>query len=234
MALSSLSDVMPPEWRAASFGMLMSGLFLGFAAAPSMALLLTHLQVSILAFSMVLIGFLNTVLFFPETLDPEKSTIARETRRNQLAGMTSTERVVHAIKRPARELSILNRSELFRLLSVLAFFSGMVSSGDQTLLLYYVEERLAFDDHDVAMMFMISGILGIFAQGVLLKPFIECTGERLVVTFCFLLGAADNFMYGIAKSKTLVFVAMGLGALTNMSFPTISAIKANNVVSHMR
>lgn len=229
IALSSLSDVMPPQWRAASFGMLLAGLYVGFATAPTLALLLTHFQVSVLAFCMVLIGFINTLFFFPETLAPEKAAIASQVRSAQVAGMTTRQRIVWNIKRPAWELSILNRSELFRLLSVLAFFSGMVSSGDQTLLLYYVEERLAFNDHDVAKMFLISGLLGILSQAVLLKPFIECAGERMVVTFCFVLGAADNFMYGIAKSKTMVFVAMGLGALTNMSFPTISAIKANNV-----
>jgi len=229
VALSSLSDVMPPEWRAASFGMLLAGLFLGFAMSPQLSLLMTHFHVSVLAAAVVLFGFVYAVFCFPETLPPERAAIASQLRQAQVEGMTPTERLFWNLKRPAWELSILNRNQLFRLLSVLAFFSGMVSSGDQTLLLYYVEERLAFNDHDVATMFLIMGLLGIFAQAVLLKPFIECVGERLVVTFCFLVGAADNFMYGIAKDKTLVFVAMGLGSLTNMSFPTISAIKANNV-----
>jgi MFS transporter, DHA1 family, tetracycline resistance protein len=230
VALSSLSDVMPPQLRAASFGMLIAGLYLGFAAAPTLALTLGHFQVSILSFTLVFLGFLNTVFFFPETLSPERAAMATESRRSEVAGLSQAQHVLWSITRPARELSILNRNDLFRLLSVLAFFSGMVSSGDQTLLLYYVEERLAFNDKDVATMFMISGILGILCQSLLLKPFIEFVGERMVVTFCFAIGAMDNFMYGVAKHKALVFVAMAMGSLTAMSFPTISAIKANNVV----
>jgi MFS transporter, DHA1 family, tetracycline resistance protein len=230
VALSSLSDVMPPQWRAASFGMLIAGLYLGFAAAPTLALALGHFQVSILSLTMVLLGFLHTVFFFPETLSPEKAAIAKESRRSEVAGLTQAQHILWNVVRPARELSILNRNDLFRLLSVLAFFSGMVSSGDQTLLLYYLEERLAFNDKDIATMFMMIGILGILCQSLLLKPFIECVGERMVVTFCFAIGAMDNFMYGVAKHKALIFVAASLGSLTAMSFPTISAIKANNVV----
>jgi hypothetical protein len=39
-----------------------------------------------------------------------------------------------------RAPSDLNRNRLFRLLSLLAFFSGMVTSGDHTLFIYYIEE----------------------------------------------------------------------------------------------
>jgi len=53
---------------------------------------------------------------------------------------------------------------LFRILAILAFFSGAVQSADQTLLVYYLEERVGFGDSDVAKMFLIFGILGIFAQ----------------------------------------------------------------------
>lgn len=229
VALSALSDVMPPQWRAASFGMLLAGMFLGFATAPTLALTMSHLHISMLACVMVAFGFLNALFFFPETLPPEKAALARETRRGQVAGMTKRDRIIWNLKRPAWELSILNRSNFFRLLSLLAFFSGMVTAGDQTLLIYYVEERLGFNDQDVATMFLIVGVLGILSQAVLLKPFIECAGERMVVTFCFIVGALDNFLYGLADEKTLIFVGMACGAVTNMAFPTISAIKANNV-----
>ena len=41
-------------------------------------------------------------------------------------------------------------------LTVLAFVSGISSSGSQSLFLYYVEERIGFDDSDVASKFMCS------------------------------------------------------------------------------
>ncbi|CAB9510394.1 Hippocampus abundant transcript-like protein 1 [Seminavis robusta] len=229
LCMSALADVMPPEWRAASFGLLLAGLSLGFAGAPTLAILMGHRQVSIMGFFMVFLGWLNTLFFFPETLSPEKAAMASAVRRLQVEGMTKKERIIWNLKRPAWELSILNRNDFFRLLAVLAFFSGMVSSGDQTLLVYYLEERLAFKDSDVATMFMINGLLGVFAQAAILKPSIDCIGERMVLACCFVLGAIDNFMYGIARDKSVIFAAGAIGALSMVSFPTISAIKANNV-----
>lgn len=156
-----------------------------------------------------------------------------EARAEQVEGLTRSQKIWWNIQRPLWELSILNRSKLFRLLSLLAFFSGMVSSGDQNLLIYYLEERLSFNDKDVAKMFLIIGLLGIFSQAVVLKPLIQFIGERWVVTLCFILSATDNFMYGVATTKRTIFVAMSISAFTNMAFPTISAIKANNVVRFM-
>eukprot|EP00546_Thalassionema_frauenfeldii_P018674 CAMPEP_0178894468 /NCGR_PEP_ID=MMETSP0786-20121207/26_1 /TAXON_ID=186022 /ORGANISM="Thalassionema frauenfeldii, Strain CCMP 1798" /LENGTH=197 /DNA_ID=CAMNT_0020564547 /DNA_START=689 /DNA_END=1282 /DNA_ORIENTATION=- len=108
----------------------------------------------------------------------------------------------------------------------------MVSQADQTLLLYYLEERLAFNEKDVAKMFVMMGVLGILVQGVLIKPFIACLGERFVIVFAFLLGSVHNVLYGIASKKWVVFVAISLASFVGMSFPTISAIKANNVLEN--
>jgi hypothetical protein len=160
VALSSLGDVMPPKWRAPSFGLLLAGFSLGFALAPQLALLLGHLGVSVFALVTVLLGLMVTVLFFPETLTPEQAAEARDIRRALVAGMTPSEKILWNVKRPVWELSILNRNRLFRLLSLLAFFSGMVTSGDRTLIIYYIEERLGFTDQDIATMFLIMGVLG--------------------------------------------------------------------------
>jgi MFS transporter, DHA1 family, tetracycline resistance protein len=269
VALSSLSDVMPPQWRAPSFGLLLAGFSLGFAVAPQFALLMGHWKVSILALVNVWIGLLIVVLSFPETLPPATAARARLVREEMMRGMSKRKRIVWNIGRPLYELTILNRSELFRLLSLLAFFSGMVTAGDRTLSIYYLEERvrkecrrvffvwtssrrqrlfephapllflirsyftatqLAFNDKDIALMFSILGVLGIFVQACVLKLLNDAVGERRVVMLCFALGTVHNLMYGFAKDKMIIFIAAALSAFVGMSFPTISALKSNNVV----
>ena len=125
----------------------------------------------------------------------------------------------------------MNRNKLFRLLSALTFFSGCVSAGDHTLFLYYVEENFGFNDKDVAMLFLLIGVMGIVVQSVILKPLNSLIGERRVIMVAFIVGALHNFLYGIAQSKKTMFISASIASLTGMSFPTISAIKANNVVS---
>lgn len=235
IALSALSDVMPKQWRAPTFGLLLSGFSLGFALSPFLALALTHYGVSILSLSMLVGGFLYSIFFLPETLSDQAMEAARMVR------MQRSENHIHdhddslfigvarMLSRPIRELAILNRNCLFRLLSALAFFSGMSSSADQTLLLYYVEERLDFNDKDVAIMFGIIGFLGIFVQGLLLKPFTDLVGERYVVVVSFICGAVTNTLYAFAQSKQSIFLAVCVSSFGSMAFPTISAMKANNV-----
>lgn len=236
IALSALSDVMPKKWRAPMFGLLLSGFSLGFALSPVLALGFSHLGVSLLSLCLLMGAFLYSVLFLPETLPSEIAEEARNRRRRDYhchEGQYESETRIHYFKRalirPFKELSILNRNGFFRLLSALAFFSGMSSSADQTLLLYYVEDRMNFNDHDVAIMFGIIGLLGIFVQGVLLRPLTLLMGEKMVVVVSFLMGAMTNTLYAFAPSKSIIFLAVCISSFGGMSFPTISAIKSNNV-----
>eukprot|EP00551_Chaetoceros_affinis_P006024 CAMPEP_0203668402 /NCGR_PEP_ID=MMETSP0090-20130426/5035_1 /ASSEMBLY_ACC=CAM_ASM_001088 /TAXON_ID=426623 /ORGANISM="Chaetoceros affinis, Strain CCMP159" /LENGTH=592 /DNA_ID=CAMNT_0050532825 /DNA_START=755 /DNA_END=2533 /DNA_ORIENTATION=- len=231
IALSSLSDVMPKVWRAPMFGLLLSGFSLGFALSPILALFCTHFVVSVLSLCILICSSLFSIFFLPETLPPEQAMEARMQRteyrmRDNESVLLCTSRM---ILRPFKELSILNRNSFFRLLSALAFFSGMSISADQTLLLYYTEDRLDFNDQDVAKLFGIIGLFGIFVQGVLLKQITDCIGERLVVVVAFICGATTNTMYAFAQTKQVIFYAAICSTFTEMSFPTISAMKSYNV-----
>ncbi len=246
VALSALADVLPQRFRAPGIGLLLAGFMLGFSLSPILTFFLSNIHLSLLSFLVVGLGLVATILLVPETLPPN---IAQETKARreleilheqsldeelegdggQLRWRTMIRRVGRFLVRPMKEMAILNRDSFFRLISLLAFFSGMVSSGDQVLLVYYLEERLNFTTQDVSVMFLIIGVMGLVAQGILLKPLNDCLGEKLVVAFCFFIGAVDNTMYGIAKNKATIYAAVALSALTGMAFPTISAIKANNV-----
>ena len=232
IALSALSDVMPKKWRAPSFGLLLAGFSLGFAFSPLLALVFSHLGVSIFSLSLLVTGFLFAACLLPETLPPEIAQEAIRARSVDPENETALGCVLRHVLRPLRELSILNRNRLFRLLSALAFFSGMSSSADQSLLIYYLEERLGFNDGDVAVLFMIFGLMGIFVQGVVLKPLNDFIGEKHVVVTAFIFGALHNCLYGLATTKSIIYIGVAIGALTGMSFPTISAIKSNNVAEH--
>lgn len=118
-----------------------------------------------------------------------------------------------------------------RLISAVAFFTGMVSSADQILLVYYLEDQLNFDAKDISLMFLTIGVTGIFVQVVVMKPLNDMVGEKMVVALSFMAGTLGNFLYGIGRNKSVIFVALLISGLGSMSFPTISAIKANNVES---
>jgi DHA1 family tetracycline resistance protein-like MFS transporter len=228
ISLSSLSDVMPPMWRAPSFGLISAGFSLGFALSPMLAVYMSHLEVSIFALGILVSGFLFACISLPETLSSDASNKARVKRLEELPTMDTHDIWKYNLLQPGKALMILNRNKLFRLLSALAFFSGCVSTADHTLFLYYAEENFGFNDKDVAKLFLIIGGMGILVQTIVLKPMTSWIGERRVIMVAFLVGALHNFLYGIAKGKTTLFVSATIASFTGMSFPTISAIKANN------
>lgn len=89
--------------------------------------------------------------------------------------------------------------------------------------------QLCFNDEDIANLYMLMGVLGIFVQSFVLKAMLEKVGERSTITISFAFGALHTVLYGVARDKALVFVAMAVGTGVTMAFPTISALKANNV-----
>jgi fucose permease len=89
---------------------------------------------------------------------------------------------------------------------------------------------LDFNDKDIAVLFMIIGFLGIFVQAVVLKFLNDAIGERYVLVLSFTLGCIYNLLVGTATEKSTIFIAICVSTFVGLAFPTISAIKANNVV----
>eukprot|EP00588_Corethron_pennatum_P018575 CAMPEP_0194307466 /NCGR_PEP_ID=MMETSP0171-20130528/4373_1 /TAXON_ID=218684 /ORGANISM="Corethron pennatum, Strain L29A3" /LENGTH=518 /DNA_ID=CAMNT_0039059557 /DNA_START=79 /DNA_END=1635 /DNA_ORIENTATION=+ len=171
----------------------------------------------------MLLKYDGIILPIDEMDDPSRE--AQKTKHFYLRQRIQVSRLLF---RPYRELLILNRSNIFRLLALLAFFSGISASGDQTLLLYYVEQRFQFNDTDVAYLFMLLGLLGILVFTFLLNGMTRCFGEKVVVVVAFIFGAITNSIYALASDKKGIFVGAAIGTVGMMAFPTISAIKSNN------
>ena len=230
IALSALADILPAHLRAPGVGMLMAGFWFGLYIAPTFAIFLNHLQVVALACTLQVLAIMLSVAVFPETLSPEAIELARARHEETNFDRTPFQSILWTLQRPFRELSIINRNGFFRLLSALAFFNGMVTAGDKTLLLYYVDSKLSFTATDIAKMFLLVGLSSVIAQGVVLKPLNECIGERWIVVSCFFASVISNVIYGLSRNKQTLYAGVCLGAITGMAFPTIAAIKANNVV----
>ena len=256
IAISSLSDVIPKHLRAGSFvsycnicvfltltvnnilnrnlhaqGFLLAGFSLGFALSPSLALTMSHFHVSIISFLITVYAMFFLILKLPETLPRRvaEENMTRSLLRQSSYSSNNNHPVMNVLLRSVEELAILNRDSFFRRLAMLAFFSGLAISGDRSLLIYYVEDQLSFNDSDIAKLFMIVGFLGIIVQGGLLNPLTHSIGEKNVVVLSLSFGIAHNVMYGLAKTKDVIFVGVAFSTFSGLSFPTISAIKANNV-----
>lgn len=230
IALSAISDVMPPQLRAPAVGVLMAAYWFGVCIGPTIAAFLGYLNAVVFSCFVAVLSILFAVFFVPETVLP---TIASQTRtrhrRQQRVHDNMLQSICWNFLRPFREISIVNRDGFFRLISVLAFFNGMVTSGDKILLLYYAESKLNFSMSDTAILLLLYGFGSVFTQGVILKPLNDFLGERRILIICFVTAILSNTCYGLATTKQTLYIGIVLGSFAAMAFPSFSAIKANNV-----
>lgn len=74
--------------------------------------------------------------------------------------------------------SVLFRSRLFKILTLVIFLTQMANEATQTLLMYYLTDPpLCFTDTDLAGLFVVLGVTSILAQAGLLRPLIRIFGE---------------------------------------------------------
>jgi DHA1 family tetracycline resistance protein-like MFS transporter len=227
---ASLADTMPEDYRGPAFAIILAGFYIGFALAPSFALVMSHFQVSVLAFVLSLSALIFTVLAFPETLPEEVS----ERNRLQLVedeeeDVPMTQRIFKTMTRPVREMSILTRDGPIRLVALASLFANMVYSTDSNLLLYYIEDELNVRDVDIAQMFLLMGILGVLFQAFLLQPLIQCLGEKGLLITAFLSGTLHNCLYGLARNKKVIYVALSFSQLTKLNYPILSSFASKGV-----
>jgi len=232
IVFAAISDIMPGELRAPSFALVLGSFSLGFSVAPYLSTVLPHIWVSAISLACAMTTFLYAFSFVPETLSYQTSETAHEVVRRRGDDDVQHNAIVQALSRPFRDLSILNRNTFFHLVSVVTFLTGFTCSTDQTLILYYLENHLNFEDSDTALFMFINGMFSILVNFFLVKQFIGCFGEKHVLIVAILFGTVHNFLYGIAHGKLLVFVAVSLSALTGMSYPIIASMQSYNCADY--
>jgi DHA1 family tetracycline resistance protein-like MFS transporter len=228
--LAACADLTPPgPSRAVVFGVVLALFLGGIACAPFVSEIIGNINVTVIFASIVAAVVVPLLIIFvvKETVTPQ---MAFEAKLQQERDSDPNATFFQWMMSPFTCMKILLRSSLFINLTLLVVFSTMAAEASQTLLLYYiVAPPLNFTDADNAKLMVMIGLTGIFAQGFLLKPAVACFGERRVLIFSGVVGAIHMACYSFATDKALMYVGASLVCFTMFSFPTISAIKSNNV-----
>ena len=235
IVFAALSDNLPEEYRAPGYALILAAFYGGYALAPSLPMVMDHFQVSLFSFVLVFVALVYAVVAFPETL-PE------EVRERNLAQLeASSERdpsneedckgiawFYYMASRPIREMSILNHDLLIRLVSIGSFLSSAVFATDANLVLFYIEDQLDVRDKDIAQMFLVLGVVGVLFQAFLLQPLTHFLGEKGLLVTSFLSGTFHNMLYGIAKNKSTIYLALAFSQLTKTNLPLLSSFASKS------
>jgi len=259
LVFATLSDNCPEEHRAGRFATNLAGFYFGFATAPTLALWMgSHTASSAWSLALSTVALAFSVVFLPETLPAiasasvpveEHEEIGSAAVEAATATTTTTEAfetngcetnsspppclqsIGAIVLRPLREMTILNRNGVMRLLALGSFLAATVYSTDVSLVLFYIEEHFNVREDDIASMFFIMGVLGAILQGIGLQPIVYILGEHGLLVLAFATGTLHNFLYGVASNKTTITAALSLSQLTKLSYPVLSSLSSRQVGS---
>ena len=142
-------------------------------------------------------------------------------------------------------LSILNRSRLFRVLTIIAVVQSGTQGGIDALFSYVIRSGFDFGPSDVANLLLVQMSCSFLVQVCFTKPLLRCIKERGMLAVGLTASVVNMFLSGlvlyyyehqkISLSLSRMFVYLISGGVSSMglfSFPALSAIKANNVADH--
>ena len=151
------------------------------------------------------------VAFFPERLPEDAVGLNHQVQCLELneEAITTGRWIISAMMQPVSDISILNRDAVIRLVALGSFFCSMIFVTDSNPLLFYIEDQLNVRDKDIArIIFFVMGMLGITFQAFLLHPLTQCFKEKGLVATLFIPGTLHNFLYGLARHKRCIYVAL--------------------------
>ncbi|KAL7572496.1 hypothetical protein ACA910_000322 [Epithemia clementina (nom. ined.)] len=240
LVFAALSDLVPEAHRTGCFGVMIAMAYGGFAIGPSVPLFLNHKQTALFSAVLSITNVVIAALFFPETLSMDIRDSNRQRRQAEFAAssddstestsnwMNVSHRTCSSILEPIRDMAVVNRDWSTRLIAVGTVISSMIFASDATLVIYYIQQHFDVDDGDIASMFLSLGIVGLLLQGSL-QPLAKALGEANLLIITFVCGSLHNLLYGLAKSKQTIFVAIVLSQVTKLNLPVLSSLGSKQV-----
>ena len=210
-AYAYITDVTPPERRAASLAKLSAAFALGFALGPAIGGLLAGgvspeqadlVRPAIAAALFSMLALLGIVLFLPESHAPQRAAAGTAAR----------------VRPPGRRQLLRDRALAFMVtlaLLVLAF-----AAMRESLLSLWLHDRLAFDAHTIGLVFTVNGLMIAVVQFTITGRLATRFGEMATLRIGVACYGLSWLGLVLAPGLALVLVAIAINAVGTALFGT--------------
>ena len=205
-----ISDVTPPEKRAASFGLIGAAFGIGFVLGPALGGLLGAISPRAPFWASAFLALANVcwgLFVLPESLSKDKRVPFHWRNANPLGALK--------LLRSHPMLAGLSRS--FFLVSL----AHVVLPSTAVLYMYY---RFGWDTRAVGFLLAGVGISSLLVQGLLVKPAVKLLKERGAIVVGLTFGAAGFAIYGLAPTGLVLWIGVPVMALWGIATPSLQAI----------
>jgi DHA1 family tetracycline resistance protein-like MFS transporter len=205
-----ISDVTPPEKRAASFGMIGAAFGVGFVLGPALGGLLGAISPRLPFWASAFMALANVcwgLFVLPESLPREKRVPFSWKSANPLGA-----------------LKLLRSHPMLSGLAGSYFLMNLAHVVLPSTTVLYMHYRYGWDTRAVGMVLAGVGISSLVVQGFLVKPTVRWLKERRAMVVGLTFGAAGFAIYGLASTGTVFWIGVPVMALWGIATPSLQTI----------
>ncbi len=214
-ALAYISDVTPPEKRAASFGIMGAAFGSGFVLGPAVGGLLGGLSPRApfwVAGALALVNVVYGYFVLPESLDREHRRAFDWKRANPLGALRALQ----------------GHEGLLGLMGIYALYM-LAHTALQSTFVLYTEHRYHWDIRTTGLMLGGVGVCTIIVQGGLVRHAVARFGERRTLLMGLVGGLLGFTAYGLAGTGAALMASIPVFGLMFFTGPPLQGLMARRV-----
>jgi DHA1 family tetracycline resistance protein-like MFS transporter len=210
-----ISDITPPEKRAASFGIIGAAFGAGFVVGPALGGLLGAISPRLPFWASAFMALANVcwgLFALPESLPKEKRVAFSWRNANPLGA-----------------LKLLRSHPMLSGLAGSYFLMNLAHVVLPSTTVLYMRYRFGWDTRAVGMLLAGVGISSLIVQGFLVKPVVNRLKERRAMAVGLAFGAMGFAIYGLAATGPIFWIGVPVMALWGIATPSLQTIMTRSV-----
>ncbi|MGE0786709.1 MAG: TCR/Tet family MFS transporter [Sandaracinaceae bacterium] len=214
-----VADVVAPEERAKSYGLLGAAFGIGFVAGPALGGWLGDIDLRLpfwFAGALATINFAYGLFVLPESLPVEKRLAKFDWR----------------MANPLGALGILRRYPAIWGLAAVIFFYNLAHYVYPSVFVLFADYHFHWGPQEVGYVLAIVGVASIVVQASLVGRIVKALGERRTILLGSLFGATGFAIYGFAPNSQTFLLGIPVMAMWGVSSPATQALITRYVAPH--
>jgi DHA1 family tetracycline resistance protein-like MFS transporter len=205
-----ISDVTPPEKRAASFGLIGAAFGVGFVLGPALGGVLGAISPRLPFWASAVMALANVcwgLFVLPESLSKDKRVPFSWKNANPLGA-----------------LKLLRSHPVLAGLAGSYFLINLAHVVLPSTAVLYMHYRYGWDTRGVGIMLAGVGVSSLVVQAFLVKPVVKWLKERRALALGLAFGAAGFAIYGLAPTGPIFWIGVPIMALWGIATPSLQTM----------